>query len=124
MERLVEGPLTIVGASREAFVALSERFIAASEAFVAEGEAELVVNKAANLVRRPFDGIDVELSARTPHFQLLGFLCVDDVVVSLGMDTHMDDVGIETNMFHDVDLAAPGPPAKDPPGRYHPDRGP
>src|ERR1051325_9792633 len=113
MKRLVEGPLKIVGASREAFVALSERFIAASEAFVAEGEAELVVNNAAILVRRPLDSIDVELSVQTRHFQLRGLLCVDDVVVSLGIDTHMDDVRNETNMFHDVDLAAPGPPAID-----------
>src|ERR1051325_5719565 len=117
MKRLVEGPLTIVGASREAFVALSERFIAASEAFVAEGEAELVVNKAAYFLRRPFDGVHVEIGARTRQFQLCGLLCVDDVVVSLGMDTHMDDVRIETNMFHDVDLAAPGPPAIGPTGR-------
>lgn len=60
MKAFVEGPLPIVrGRIRQTFIA--------------EGEDLLRINKAANLFRRPFDGVNVERSARSWQFRMAPF---------------------------------------------------
>lgn len=72
MEGFVEGPLFEIGRG-------------VGQTFVLECEVVLLVDVRPDLLRIPFDGIDVEAAARVGNRNLCSLVCVDVVVVRLRM---------------------------------------